>query len=107
MAYYDRWGFDKDGYNRNGFNKMGFDRDGYNKLGYDIHGFNRQGINQITQRDRDGYDADGYDVEGFNRDGYDQGGPKRARWSRSPYVAGDQYHRAQGSSPAQVATEGP
>ena len=92
MAYYDRWGFDKDGYNQNGFNKMGFDRDGYNKLGYDIHGFNRQGINQITQRDRDGYDADGYDVEGFNRDGYDREGFNRDGYDQEGFNR-DGYNR--------------
>jgi len=58
---YDKYGYDKDG-----FNKGGYDRDGYNKEGFDMKGYDKDGYN------RDGFDYWGYGKEGYNRKGFDR-----------------------------------
>jgi hypothetical protein len=66
---FDKYGFDREGYNIAGYNREGYNRDGediqgYNKEGYDRLGFNREGYN------KEGYNKQGYNRFGINRRGF-------------------------------------
>jgi hypothetical protein len=58
-AGFDKYGFNKDGYDRSGYSVIGFDKDGFDANGYNIRGFGK-----------DGYNKEGYNQEGFDRCGH-------------------------------------
>ncbi len=73
---YDKYGFDKDGYNRQWYDAYWFDRDWfnrqwYNEEGYDKDGFDKNGYN-YKWFDKDGFDKDGYNKRWFDRNGLDK-----------------------------------
>ena len=76
---YDRFGFDKNGYNKDGFDRMGYDKNGYDKNGYDRSGYDIKGF------DIDGFNFEGYDIDGFDRDGFDNHGYDRQGFDRNGY----------------------
>ena len=89
LNYYDRngynvQGFNDRGYDRNGYDVYGFDDQGYNREGFDRDGFNRNGYN-ARGFDRLGRDHDGYDTRGYRLDGFDRNGYSRYGYHRSEY----------------------
>lgn len=81
---YDRSGYDREGFDRNGYDRSGYDREGFDRDGYDKFGFGRNGLNALGY-DRKGYDRSGYDCEGFDWNGYDKLGYNREGFDRNGY----------------------
>ena len=77
---YDRYVYDKDGYNGLGRDRDGRDRDGFDVNGLNKEGRDREGFDVFGRdkngRDRYGFDREGYDINGRDHYGYDKLGYK-------------------------------
>ena len=73
---YDKYGFDRDGYNREWYDAYGFDRDGYNREGYNEEWFDKFWFDKNWYNykwfDKDWFNKDGYDRRWFNKSWYDR-----------------------------------
>lgn len=75
---YDKFGYDKDGYNREWYDAYWFDRDGYNREWYNEEWFDRNWFDKSWYNykwfDKDWYDKNGYNKRWYDRNGLDKDG---------------------------------
>lgn len=78
---YNKFWFDKDGYNREWYDAYWFDREWFNRKWYNEEGFDKNGFDKDWYNykwfdkngfDREWYDKHWFDKNGLDRDGYDE-----------------------------------